>query len=156
MEERFWERVDRTDGCWTWTGSIQKSNGYGVINEGGTRGRRWYAHRYSFTLKNGEIPKGMVVCHTCDNPPCVNPGHLFLGDYRDNMRDASSKMRMTYGEACHSARLTEETVKEVRAKHATGNFSYKGLAREYGVYDQAIKYAVTGRTWKHVPFPPYG
>lgn len=153
MEDRFWSRIEKTPDCWLWTGSIQKSNGYGVINESGMKGRRWYAHRYSYTLHHGDIPAGMIVCHRCDNPPCVNPAHLFLGDWKTNMVDAASKARMTHGEDCHSAHLTEEKVKELRARWLSGGCTYKGLAREYGVYDQAIKYAITGRTWKHVPFP---
>lgn len=132
-----------------------KDKGYGVISESGKKGKRWYAHRYSYTLAHGSIPEGMVVCHRCDNPPCVNPDHLFLGDTRANMHDAATKGRMSHGERHHSAKLTEAKVKEIRARYAGGGCSYKGLAREYDVFDQAIKYAVIGKTWARVPFPPY-
>lgn len=154
MSERFWAHVAKSDSCWLWTGCTSP-NGYGVINESGKKGRRWYAHRYSYTLHKGVIPEGLIICHRCDIRPCVSPEHLFLGDCKDNMQDAASKDRMTYGEDCHSARLTENTVKEIRARFAAGGCSYKGLAREYGVYDQAIRYAIMGRTWARVPFPPY-
>jgi hypothetical protein len=155
MPDRFWSRVRKTGLCWIWTGTIQKANGYGVISESGKKGRRWYAHRYSYTLSNGSIPEGQVVCHRCDNPACVNPDHLFLGTCRDNMRDATTKNRMVHGERHHSAKLNEELVMEIRARYAAGGCSYKGLAREYGVFDQAIKYAIIGKTWARVPFPPY-
>lgn len=155
MSVRFWSRVNQADSCWLWTGTIQMPNGYGVISESGKKGRRWYAHRYSYTLNKGAIPDGMIVCHRCDNRPCVNPDHLFLGTCRVNMQDAVAKERMTRGEDCHSARLTENDVVELRSRFALGGCTYKGAAREYGVTDQTIKYAVIGRTWSHVPFPPY-
>lgn len=154
MPERFWSHVSKTDTCWLWTGCTAP-NRYGVINESGKKGRRWYAHRYSYTLHNGPIQDGLIVCHRCDNPPCVNPDHLFLGTCRVNMRDAVDKDRMARGEECHSAKLTEDAVKEIRTRFAAGGSTYRGLAREYGVYDQAIKKAVLGATWSHVPFPPY-
>lgn len=155
MIERFWANVRKTSLCWHWTGCIQKSNGYGVISESGKRGKRWYAHRYAYTISHGPIPSGSYVCHRCDNPACVNPDHLFLGDGRVNMRDASTKNRLVHGERHHSARLTAEMVMEVRARYAAGGCTYKGLAREYGVFDQAIKHAIIGKTWARVPFPPY-
>jgi len=155
MPDRFWSRVSKTDTCWLWTGTIQASNGYGVISESGKKGRRWYAHRYSYTLNVGPIPEGAVICHRCDNPPCVNPEHLFTGTCRANMQDAAAKDRMVHGERHHSARLTAADVVKIRARYAAGGCTYKGLAREFGVYDQAIKKAVTGKTWARVPFPPY-
>lgn len=154
MRERFWSRVDKTDSCWLWTGSTAP-NGYGVISESGKKGRRWYTHRYSYTIHLGVIPEGLNVCHRCDIRHCINPEHLFLGDCKANMVDAASKDRMTHGEVHHAARLTEADVVAIRARYAAGGCSYKGLAREYGVYDQAIMKAVTGRTWARVPFPPY-
>lgn len=154
MSERFWERVAKSGSCWLWTGCTAP-NGYGVINESGKKGRRWYAHRYSYTLHRGPIPDGSIVCHKCDVRSCVNPDHLFLGTCKVNMQDAASKNRMVHGEDCHSAHLTEEIVKEIRARFAGGGCTYRGLAREYGVYDGTIKDAVTGHTWARVPFPPY-
>ena len=90
-ERKFWAKVDKGDGagCWLWTGKTNR-DGYGVL----TRQRKgWFAHRYSWTLANGDIPDGMMACHTCDNPPCIRPDHLFLGTRADNLRDMRAKGR---------------------------------------------------------------
>jgi len=96
IDQRFWEKVDKTiDGCWEWRSAI-RGNGYGaffthLIEEG----RKCLgAHRYSWILANGPIPEGLWVLHKCDNRICVNPDHLFLGDRTDNMRDAAKKQRI--------------------------------------------------------------
>ena len=89
IELRFWKRVIKTDTCWLWIGSIN-STGYGTVNLGvHTVG----AHCYSWVITNGPIVKGLQVLHACDNPPCVNPAHLFLGTAIDNMRDCVAKHR---------------------------------------------------------------
>ncbi len=85
--ERFWSKVDKSGDCWLWRGSVNPQ-GYGTFSFGGkSRG----AHRVSYLLSKGEIGDGLCVCHTCDNPPCVNPDHLWLGTQADNMRDMGSK-----------------------------------------------------------------
>lgn len=89
--ERIWDRKNVTpSGCWEWTGACV-TKGYGHITSG--RGRQITVHRVAFELTNGPIPAGMFVLHRCDNPPCFNPEHLFLGTNLDNMRDAKSKGR---------------------------------------------------------------
>jgi hypothetical protein len=97
MEERFWRKVNKTEGCWLWTDK-PNAYGYGLINEFGKNGKRWFAHRYSWFLHNGEIPKsnnyhGTVVRHKCDNRLCVNPDHLELGTQKDNVRDMDARGR---------------------------------------------------------------
>jgi hypothetical protein len=93
----FWSRVDRSggdDACWP---VIGVGNDYGRVLVGGRDGVRWMAHRWSWTLANGPIPDGMVVMHRCDNPPCVNPGHLSLGTQLENIADRVSKGRSATG-----------------------------------------------------------
>jgi hypothetical protein len=89
FEWRFWKYVNKTDGCWLWTGAIGGS-GYGLL---GVENRNVPAHRLSWQIHNGPIPDGLLVCHTCDNPPCVNPAHLWLGTNLDNARDKMAKGR---------------------------------------------------------------
>lgn len=89
IEERFFDKVTKTDSCWLWTGAIT-SRGYGSIR---VEGKSTSTHRLSYMLFNGEIPDGFVVCHTCDVPACVNPEHLWVGTVSDNVRDMIQKNR---------------------------------------------------------------
>lgn len=104
LSEFFWTRVDRSEGCWHWQGK-RDSNGYGLIQL--HRGaRRQLAHRISWQLHFGAIPNGLLVCHHCDNPPCVNPQHLFVGTQSDNLWDASRKGRLSVPGKAWEALLT--------------------------------------------------
>ena len=87
--ERFFQKVNKTDSCWLWTGAFT-SRGYGSF---GVNGKNISAHRYSYQIHTGQIPIGLVVCHTCDTPSCVNPEHLWIGTQSDNMKDMVSKDR---------------------------------------------------------------
>ena len=96
LAERFWSKVSKSrkaDGCWIWSGA-RAGNGYGTLKRG-ERGLTKLAHRISWELHNGPVPDGMLVCHRCDSPPCVNPAHLFLGTMKDNVHDMLAKSRRT-------------------------------------------------------------
>lgn len=91
VEERFWDKVTKTETCWTWSAKKDK-NGYGRFSPSGETSQL-PAHRFSWELHNGPIPEGLLVCHHCDNPECTNPSHLFLGTPQDNMTDKVLKGR---------------------------------------------------------------
>src|SRR5690349_6136897 len=122
IEERFWSKVDRSrdDTCWVWKAGRDRA-GYGqfwVYD----RGRSIGAHRIAYELINGPIPEGMFVCHTCDNPPCCNPTHLFVGTPADNTTDRDQKGRLHAPEGSRhgGALLTEDSVKEMKLLYAQG------------------------------------
>lgn len=148
-EERFWACVHRSadDACWEWQG--KRGRGYGHLN---VNGKRTLAHRYSFTINVGPIPPHLFVCHRCDNPPCVNPAHLFLGTAQDNTADMDAKGRRitVRGEDAGSARLT--------AEQALAIWRSEGRAAEvgarFGVSAGAVKSIRQGRTWGHVTGGP--
>ena len=157
--EKFWSKVRRgaADECWPWTaGSTQR--GYGVLYARGSRDSHWLAHRYSYTLHNGAIPPGLCVCHSCDNPPCVNPAHLWVGTRRQNSQDMIDKGRnvlpaISEGERSHFARLRRKQVIEIRRRAEAGETN-SALAREFGVTRRTVDRVVNGQTWKHLPGAP--
>ncbi len=165
--ERFWSRVDvrSKDECWNWLGHILTHSGYGQYHNGT---KKMLAHRMSWELTFGPIPNGpgyhgFCVCHSCDNKPCVNPTHLFLGTQLDNMRDCKAKGRKAQGdkhwtrlypgsncgEANGRAKLNEQSVKAIRLRTAAGE-TRSSLSRVYGVSRQVILCVVSGRNWAHV------
>ena len=157
VEDRFWEKVNKNGKvvypelgkCWEWTAS--KSRGYGQFRRNRKQEK---SHRVAWTLTKGEIPSGLLVLHKCDNPVCVNPEHLFLGTYQDNMDDMVEKGRDVkiageFGETHHSAKLTEEDVLEIRNLKKKG-VKAKVLAEHYGVHQVTISSIVRKHTWKHI------
>ncbi len=144
LPERFWRRVEKGEGCWEWTGRVDR-HGYGKGIDSGTS---TLAHRVSWEMHNGPIPAGMCVCHRCDNRRCVHPDHLFLGTNADNIRDRDAKGRGATGERQGLAKLTAAKVVEIRHRYAAGE-SQASLARVFGVAQSNIGAVVTGRTWKH-------
>jgi len=147
--ERFWSKVNVAgpDDCWEWLGCRQ-SKGYGRIGIGC---ESFLAHRVSFFLKTRQQPGSLIVCHSCDNPACCNPRHLFLGTAADNSRDMVSKGRQNKacGENASRAILTEQDVRAIRRSHAT----YRELARRHSVSASTIKSAAQGTNWRHVRTP---
>ncbi len=149
---KFWERVQKTDGCWLWTGA-KNGGGYGVFHLGRQDGKqlRAGAHRYSYALHNGPIPAGMDVLHKCDNPACVNPDHLFLGTQADNDADRNAKGRQAKGARMGAAKLTEGQVLAIRRAYADGRAKLKKLAAEYGVSAMQIWRVVSRQQWTYLP-----
>lgn len=148
--EKLEENVDKSagpGGCWPWRAALN-NDGYGKLTIDG----KWcLAHRRAWIETHGPIPSGMLICHTCDNPPCCNDAHLFLGTDADNNADKIEKGRWggALGERSPFAKLTDETVREARSLHADGT-SLKALAKRYQVSDVAVANAVHRRTWRHV------
>lgn len=147
--DRFWAHVDKTDTCWLWTASFA-SHGYGQIMVGGRMQR---AHRVSWMVTHGEIPPGLRVLHRCDNPPCCNPDHLFLGTQRENVADMLNKGREARGERCGAAKLTSGQVAEIKVLLATHAMSPRSIAAKFGVSRGAIDHISYGSTWVHIAAP---
>jgi hypothetical protein len=115
------------------------------------KGRSESAHRVAWELERGPIPEGLLVCHRCDNPSCVNPSHLFLGTQGDNMRDKVAKGRHdTRGERNARARLTEGQVWEIKSILAAGQLSHREIGALFGVARGAVGDIHCGRKWKHL------
>ncbi|MGW5175919.1 HNH endonuclease [Streptomyces sp. NPDC004082] len=114
------------------------------------KGRTWLAHRAAWDENVGSIPDGMQVLHHCDNRPCHEIAHLFLGTLADNMRDMVSKGKQSRGENVPQHKLTAEQVALIRKLHATGSVSQKSLAKQYGVDPSNISRIVRRKQWTHV------
>lgn len=173
IAERFWAKVNK-DGpvpphrpdlgqCWVWTASTA-SNGtalYGRFGTGSAAKRNqkcWLAHRFSWKLAHGECPDELHVCHHCDNPLCVRPDHLFLGDDFDNMQDCAAKgrhcaarhpERMPRGERHGEAKITEDQVREIRRRADAGEAAWR-IAADYGICKTNVRYIALRQAWKHV------
>ena len=113
--DRLWSFVAKSDGCWQWTGT-KNAAGYGMI---AVAGKKQLAHRLVYQSVHGVLKKHHVVCHSCDNPGCVNPDHLWQGTQRDNIRDQMDKGRMALGEKRANSKLTEDAVRDIRASAHT-------------------------------------
>lgn len=153
-EDRFWSHVDKNNDCWVWTAS-RYASGYGQFKaKAGKPAVR--ASRFSWMLHFGPIPDGLLVCHHCDNPPCVRPEHLFLGTHQDNHDDMRRKGRQATASPAslhrlrHWAKLTPEMVVEIRRAYAGGGVSMRQLAEQYGVNKSNIVRAINGRQWADV------
>jgi len=150
-EQRFFASwAQDENGCWNWLGSLSP-RGYGRIKVGD---KNYRSHRYSWATENGrQIPDGMVVCHACDNPKCVNPTHLFIGTMADNVADCVRKGRHARGERlAHprargekngNSRLTEQQVNRIKSDGRP----QRVIAAEFGVSQTAIWAIKNGRMW---------
>ncbi len=173
----FWSKIDRSEveSCWPWFGGKLQS-GYGGA---WWRGRHTGSHRVAYELANGPIPGGLQVLHRCDNPPCCNPAHLFIGTHLDNMRDKVDKGRQpatflpfpdenrsrgadhwsnkrpelrSTGTKNGNAKLDDSKVLSMRSARSAGE-PFRSIARRYGVSLATAQAAIKGETWAHVPGP---
>lgn len=148
LEDRFWEKVDRSGGdnsCWLWTSALD-TKGYGVIQ---IHGKTIKATRVAYQLTTGPIPPGLLMCHTCDNPPCVNPRHLYAGSYSENGIDASQRGRLVImrGEDHIRAKLTNSEAEEVRRLYRKGGFSQREIGERYGLAQTTVSRIVRGKRY---------
>jgi hypothetical protein len=156
---------EATRGCLEWTGNRTVPEGVGSYGLVRFRGRQWKAHRVAWTLARGEVPPGLCVLHKCDNPPCCNPDHLFLGTYGDNVRDAHRKGRghrnprgiplpperivnFSRGERHYRAVLSEADVRFILANK--GRIRQVDLAAKFGVTQGMVSSIHRGDSWKHI------
>lgn len=139
-------------GCWLFTGGKQ-SQGYGMIYDAERKGNV-RAHIVSYAIHVETIPKGLLVLHTCDNPWCVNPEHLFLGTHQDNVDDMRSKGRDSFGdnvgEKNGQAKLTKANVLDIRRLLNTGQYTQDQIGDMFGVTRGTVKNIKLGVTWKHI------
>lgn len=157
LEEKIRTLTRKTDSCWFWTGRSCRG-GYGVLSLrkqdkvrlGIVRADKSYAHRVVWILHHGPIPMGMVVCHNCDQPSCVNQAHLFLGTYLQNSTDMVTKDRQAKGERVGTARLTAAVVRLIRWRSESQDPGLAGLSERFGVAVPTISKIVRRETWKHV------
>jgi hypothetical protein len=146
IEARFWVKVTKglpTD-CWLWNGGTtgHPKHDYGVW---WYKGKHLTAHDVSYILTHGDIPESMVICHTCDNPKCVNPNHLWAGTHKDNYEDMVAKKRQKYP----SSKLTSEKVVLLRQRFGTGE-SRTALAKEYGISREMLYRVCRRDAWVDV------
>lgn len=148
VAEKFWEKVEKTPGCWIWTAS--KHRGYGQFTQARRPfQKRWAAHRLSWVMLRGEIPTGFCVLHKCDNPSCVRPTHLFLGTLKDNSQDMARKGRSTHGERNTQSKLNADSVRLIRKLREDG-FTYRQLADRFNVTTSPIRDVCKRITWKRI------
>lgn len=143
--------MSASSSCSVWTGG-KDQDGYGLTH---FEGKSWRVHRLVWSWLFGEIPNGLFVLHDCDNPPCYNPEHLFLGDAKSNVQDAINKGRMTgpSGEMNGQHKLTAKDVLEIVQRYEpysrSGNNMYD-IARDYGVHPVTVHEILSGKKWKTV------
>ena len=141
----FASHIEKTENCWLWKGRADK-NGYGRFSYANNT---VLTHRFSYAKHNGEFDDSLKVLHRCDNPPCLNPAHLFLGTQSANMQDMMQKKRYSKGSSRYNAKLDETKVKLIKGLLKQGE---KGtaIARNFGVDQSVISDIKRGIMWRHV------
>lgn len=156
IKDRFWQKVaiGKRGECWPWTGH-RNTHGYGIIATRDPPNRqRFRAHRIAYELHHGTIvPPDVLVLHSCDNPPCCNPRHLFLGTQADNVADMHTKNRESGGsqpgERNPFSKLTDADVRAIRSELAKGR-TYADIGKQFGVHLSVIGRIATRKSWTHI------
>ena len=150
LEDKFWSRVSKGNGCWEWVGSRHRA-GYGQMS---ILGRKTRATRILWKILGRELLPGQLIMHKCDNPPCVRPDHLAAATMKENMMDMVAKGRhlknQRLGSSHGSSKLTESNVSEIRRMRPSKNFNSTELAKRFGVDPSLIRKISKGIGWNHV------
>ncbi len=146
IDERISQNSKITEnGCIEWIGR-KNYKGYAMM---GFNNKLISVHRFVYSLIHGPIPQGMCVCHKCDNPPCINIEHLFLGTNADNSKDRNKKKRHAHGERHARAKLTEPDIVKIRELRTNGATTIS-LGLQFGVSNKTISSIALRQTWKHI------
>lgn len=154
--ERFWRRVEKSDGCWMWNGAGRKRGGDPAHSHGQffCNGNSIFAHRMSYILNIGPIPRGKIICHTCDRGLCVNPAHLYVGDHStngmDSVRRGRHKKYVAHGSAHSLAKISDDDCAEIRRLFATGKYTKAALGKMFGVVRTVIYEVIAYRSHRAV------
>lgn len=153
---RFWANVAKDQGCWVWKGGVLREGSYGRMM---VDGERFLAHRLSFAIEHGWLPvrngqgKELIICHHCDNKPCVRPDHLYIGTHSQNSNDAIERKLMIpvnghpFGEMHPNAKLTGQQAEEIRRIYAAGGFTQRELGLRFGISQTQVSEIVRGRAY---------
>jgi len=149
IQSQWLRHLQRVGECWVSDGKRWRGGYVRLLRDFGDRWIFIGVHKLSFLWFRGPVPEGLQVCHTCDNPPCCNPYHLFLGTDEENKKDCYRKNRLAFGERHGMSVLTEEKVQRIRQRFISGGRNTKGrLAKEFGVSRRTIQMVVERKSWK--------
>lgn len=147
--KNFWDKVDKTDpnGCWLWVGGVRsKKYPYGSVK---LNKKSYLAHRVSWELSNGPIPKDLCLLHNCDISLCVNPDHLRLGTHKENTIDMVSRNRQAKGELSGNSKLNKQQIIEIRKLRKT-DMKIKDIAKQFNICTRTVWYVTLGGGWNSV------
>ena len=154
VKVRFWKKVNKRGPihpvlgqCWIWT-SVKGGIEYEMLSL--KRGQEYLAHRISWNIHFGEIPTGIRVLHKCDNPKCVNPNHLFLGNQQDNMNDMKKKGRSLKGEKSPKHKLTKTKVLRIRKMYANKKHTQQEITNKFNINQTNVGFIIRRVTWTHI------